>query len=246
MSDFTEMNKKPESERSDKTTFQLRWVVISPYVYTAVLIFSVVLGFIGGTLINKSGGHGSAATPISEISWYIFPTYLIIDGILNKSFLWCSLRAAFLPLVLGFVMWQVTGRQDPSLFNLTEAFIYFLGSLIVVGIFTRVFRISFKVRDLAVGFFGWFLVGSLIVWSSNLLFYWEYLLPVVTVIVIGVLFFMKRNTIAYGIVAAVIANILVFLLIFGLLFGGGLNWDTISLSLLYGISSPFFVVGGYF
>jgi hypothetical protein len=250
MSDFTEINKKPESEGPDKTSFKSRWGVINPYVYTAILLFNIVLGFIGSTLINKSGGSGSAANPIIEIAWYIFPAYIIVDGILNKSFLWCPLRAAFPPLVQEFVMWLVIDKQYSSVLNLTgaftEAFIYFLGSLLVVAIITRAFRISFKVRDLAIGFFGWFLVGSFVIWISNLLFHWEYLIPVVTVLVVGILLFMKRNWLVYGIVAGVITNILIFLLLFGLLFGGGLNWDTMSSSLLYGISSPFFMVGGYF
>lgn len=104
-------------------------------------------------------------------------------------------------------------------------------------------RDTTKTRDLVIGFFGWFLVGSLIILISNLLFYWEYLITVVTVVVIGILFFLNRNWLAYGIVAAIITNILIFLLIFGLLVGGGfgLSWDTMSLSLLYGISSPFFM-----
>ena len=99
-------------------------------------------------------------------------------------------------------------------------------------------RDTTKTRDLVIGFFGWFLVGSLIILISNLLFY-----RVVTVVVIGILFFLNRNWLAYGIVAAIITNILIFLLIFGLLVGGGfgLSWDTMSLSLLYGISSPFFM-----
>ena len=103
-----------------------------------------------------------------------------------------------------------------------------------------------KSRDFAIGFFGWFIVGSFIIWISDLLFNWEYLLLVVTVITAGILLFKKRIRLAYGIAAAIITNIVVFLLIFGLFFGGGLNRGTILLSLIYGISSPFFMIGGYF
>lgn len=103
-------------------------------------------------------------------------------------------------------------------------------------------RNTHKVRDLSIGFFGWFLAGSLTSRISNSLF----IIPVVTIIVIVVLLFMKRNWLVYGLVAAVIANILGFLLLFGVGFGGGVNLETLLLSLIYGISYPFFMPAGYF
>ena len=249
MANSTEIDAGPNSERSDKNMFQSRWGIINRYVYVVVLLCSIVLGFIESTLINKSGNSG-AANHIIELFWYVFPAYLITDGILSKSFLWCPLRAAFPPLVREFVSWLALDRQYSSFQNSTlpfaEAFAYFLGSLVVVAIFTRALGISFKVSERAIGFFGWFLVGSLVIWISNFFFYWDYSLPVVTVIAISILLLLRRYRLVYGIVAGVITNILIYLLLFGLLFGGGLNWKTISLSLLYGISSPFFQSGGFF
>ena len=93
-----------------------------------------------------------------------------------------------------------------------------------------------KARDIAIGFFGWFLVGSLIVLISNLLF--NVALLAVTVIAIGILLFMKRNWLMYGIVAAVIANSFVYI---GLGFDFILNWYTIWFSLKFGTSAPFFM-----
>jgi hypothetical protein len=129
-----------------KSTNEIRtkWVAITPYIYTAVLLLSIVFGFIAGVLINRSGGFGTAGDPIAVISWFIlFPAYIIADGILNSNFFWCSLRAAILPLAEGIVIWLVTGWQDPFAVSLGVAFIYLLGSLAVVGI-TRAVQKSRK------------------------------------------------------------------------------------------------------
>lgn len=122
-----------------------RWGSITPYVYTAVLLLGIILGFIAGAMINNDGGAGSSAgDPIAILSWFIlFPIYIIADGILNCRFLWCPLRAAFIPLVQGFVIWQVTGWEDPFAVSISVAFLYLLGSLVVVGI-TRIVRKSKK------------------------------------------------------------------------------------------------------
>ncbi len=150
-----------------------------------------------------------------------------------------------------------------------------------------------KARDFTIGFFGWLLISSLIVWFSDS-FPWrlwmeEIGLRLITVIVIGILIFTKKNWFAYGVMAAVFTNIFIFMLIFSLMgslvwglvsllataivisilffmkrnwFGYGIvvavftnalifslmdvGWELMSLSLNYGLSSPFFMVGGYY
>ena len=82
-----------------------------------------------------------------------------------------------------------------------------------------------KARDLAIGFLGWFLIGN--VGYLPFLFHVQpslFEVPVATVIVIGILFFMKRNRIAYGIAAAVIINTLVMILLF-MYFVGSVDRD---------------------
>lgn len=102
-----------------------------------------------------------------------------------------------------------------------------------------------KARDLVIGFFGWFLISILVFSISNLLFYWELLIPVVTIIVIGILLFMKRKWFAYGIIAAIIANVLIFILI-GFLLGNSSVSGLMKFSLEYGLKVPFFMVGGFY
>ena len=63
--------------------------------------------------------------------------------------------------------------------------------------------ISTKGRDLAIGFFGWFLIGNLVAW----ILYFGFAL--VTVIATGILFYKKMNWFAYGVIAAVITNTLI-------------------------------------
>jgi hypothetical protein len=88
-----------------------------------------------------------------------------------------------------------------------------------------------KARDLASGFFGWFVIGNLVLWlwfsaldylnsnasaSSNWRGGLSYFgVPLVTIIVIGILFFLKRNWVAYGILIAVVINTLLLLIILG-------------------------------
>jgi hypothetical protein len=118
-----------------------KWGALTLYIYIAVLLIGIVLGFIAGVWIKGSDSDGD---PIAVISWFIiFPAYLIADGILNNNFLWCSLRAAFLPLAEGFVITQVSGWPDPFAVSITIAVVYFVGSLVVVGI-TRAVRKSRK------------------------------------------------------------------------------------------------------
>jgi hypothetical protein len=74
------------------------------------------------------------------------------------------------------------------------------------------------------------LMGSLV---------WGLVSLLATAIVISILFFIKRNWFAYGIVVAVFTNALIFSLM-------GVGWELMSISLNYGLSSPFFMVGGYY
>jgi hypothetical protein len=79
-----------------------------------------------------------------------------------------------------------------------------------------------KNRDFIIGFFGWFLVGNLVLfplyaflwdWWAGITSNFEF--GVLTVIVVGILFFRNRNRIAYGILAAVITNTLLWIPILG-------------------------------
>ncbi len=77
-----------------------------------------------------------------------------------------------------------------------------------------------KVSNLTIGYFGWFLIGNLVLFLEFSYFSsseWNIFgVPLVTVIVTGILFFIKRNWLAYGILAAVITNTLVMtLIVFG-------------------------------
>jgi len=72
-----------------------------------------------------------------------------------------------------------------------------------------------KARDLAIGFFCWFLIGNLIFWiaySAD----WDLVVtfghPLVTVIAIGTLLIKKMYWFAYGILAALITNALIMVL----------------------------------
>jgi hypothetical protein len=80
-----------------------------------------------------------------------------------------------------------------------------------------------KAGDVVVGFFGWFLIGNLVLllwvailgylrsnWTRESLYFG---VPLMTMIVIGILFFLKRNWYAYGILAAVITNTLILILL---------------------------------
>jgi hypothetical protein len=108
-------------------------------------------------------------------------------------------------------------------------------------------RKTHKARHFAIGFFGWFIVASLVVWIIRLLDNWGEFIPLaVTVIEIGILLFIKRNWFVYGILTAVITNVLVFILIFSLM-GASVgkmlsDWDVLSDFL----SVPFFMVGGFY
>ena len=70
-----------------------------------------------------------------------------------------------------------------------------------------------KSRDVLLGFFGWFLVGNLLFWILQSVMF-PFVIPLITVIVIVILFMTGKNWFAYGIISAVITNIL-FILILG-------------------------------
>jgi len=108
-------------------------------------------------------------------------------------------------------------------------------------------RKTHKARHFAIGFFGWFIVASLVVWIIRLLDNWGEFIPLaVTVIEIGILLFMKRNWIVYGILTAVITNALVFILIFSLM-GASVGKVLSDGNTLMGVLSiPFFMVGGFY
>jgi hypothetical protein len=96
-----------------------------------------------------------------------------------------------------------------------------------------------RVRDIAIGFFGWFLFGN--IGYLPFLFHWQpslLMVPVITVIVMGVLFFIKRNRVAYGIAAAVIINTLILILLL-MSFQGGRDWSFLMwIALRIGPSFP--------
>jgi hypothetical protein len=85
-----------------------------------------------------------------------------------------------------------------------------------------------KVRDLAIGFFGWFVIGNLggYLWFATLSSLYlhgrwvDYFaasgIPLVTITVIGILLKKKRNWFAYGIMTAVITNALIIVNLLGL------------------------------
>jgi hypothetical protein len=126
-----------------------------------------------------------------------------------------------------------------------------------------------KGRELAIGFFSWLVFWSISYWVKDYLGigvltvidgirygrpdlggYWKYGFPLITIVVIGILFFMKKNWIAYGILSTVTINILGYVLIFSLLGASWgevfSNWDGISMLLESGLSTPFFMVGGFY
>ena len=76
-----------------------------------------------------------------------------------------------------------------------------------------------KSRGFVIGCLGWFLVGNLVFFLE--LFYFSasdwttFGVPAVTVVAMAILFFMKRNRIAYGIIASVIANTLLWSTMWG-------------------------------
>ena len=82
---------------------------------------------------------------------------------------------------------------------------------------------NLRFRELALGFFGWFLIGNLVVlllgfaFSSFEIIY--YTVPALTAIVIGMLYFWRRNRIAAGIMLAVLVNTLIVVLL------GALSWS---------------------
>jgi hypothetical protein len=69
-----------------------------------------------------------------------------------------------------------------------------------------------KARDWEIGCIGWFVIGNLALWlsivadSKNIEVPIFFVVPVITVIVIVILFIMKRNRFAYGILIAVSTN----------------------------------------
>ena len=114
-------------------------------IYIGMVSVSIVLGVITGVMIISEGSH--AVDPILTISWLVlFPMYIIADGILNSRFLWCSLRAAVLPLVEGVIIWLVTFDYEPFIVSLVVSMIYILGSLIVVRL-SRAVRKSKYVNE---------------------------------------------------------------------------------------------------
>jgi hypothetical protein len=96
-------------------------------------------------------------------------------------------------------------------------------------------------RGFAIGFFGWFVIGNLALWleivadSKNIKVPFFVLIPVTTVLVIGILFIMKRNRFAYGILMAVITNTVI---IAALGAGRSPTAEKLLDLLLVGISSP--------
>lgn len=97
-----------------------------------------------------------------------------------------------------------------------------------------------KVRDLAIGFFGWFLIGNVVLWfeiSANLdLIALFFGVPLVTVIAIGILFYKKMNWFAYGIIAAVITNTLIMEILGSIALSPSLEGYLLLLS--FGVSFP--------
>jgi hypothetical protein len=108
-------------------------------------------------------------------------------------------------------------------------------------------RKTHKARDLAIGFFGWFIVGSLVVWIIRFIDNWgQFIPPAVTVVEIGILLLTKRNWVVYGILTAVITNALVFILIFSVM-GASVGELLSDGNMLIGfLSIPFFMVGGFY
>lgn len=130
-------------------------------------------------------------------------------------------------------------------------------------------RKTHKGRDLVIGFLSWLVFWSISYWVKDyfgigvetvvngvrsghpdLGGYWDYGFPIITVVVIGILLFTKNNWIAYGVLGTILFNILGYVLIFSLMgasWGEVLsNWDSISLLLVSGLSTPFFMVGGFY
>ena len=110
-----------------------KWGSRIAHGYIIMLLASIGLGYIAGDMINEGGsGRGES---VFVFSWFfLLPIYIIADAIVNARFFGCSLRAAFLPLVQGFVIWKVTGWGDPFGVSQSVAIIYLLGSLVVVAI----------------------------------------------------------------------------------------------------------------
>jgi hypothetical protein len=111
-----------------------------------------------------------------------------------------------------------------------------------------------KVHDLAIGFFGWFVIGNLVLWlwfsifdylssnwNLNLNSPWiPYLgVPLVTIVAIGILFFLKRSWFAYGILAAVLANTLIMAILVASALSPSAEWYLYLLyPLRYGVAFP--------
>jgi hypothetical protein len=76
-----------------------------------------------------------------------------------------------------------------------------------------------NVRDWEIGCIGWFVIGNLALWlsivsdSKNIEVPIFLVVPVITVIVIGILFIIKRNRFAYGILIAVGINTLIIVVL---------------------------------
>jgi len=97
-----------------------------------------------------------------------------------------------------------------------------------------------KALYLAIGFFGWFLIGNLIFWIAYPA-EWDLVVtfghPLVTVIAIGTLLIKKMYWFAYGILAALITNALIMVLMGIILFSPSLKGYLQLLSI--GLSFPF-------
>ena len=120
-----------------KTSF-FKWGKRISNGYFVMLFVSIALGWFASQMINEGGTM--AGDHIGVISWLVlFPVYILLDAIVNARFLGCSLRAAFLPLVQGFIITKLTVWEDPFGVSQIVATIYVAGSLIIVAI-TRLVR----------------------------------------------------------------------------------------------------------
>lgn len=101
--------------------------------YFVMLGLAVLFGLLGGTMISSGGGQ--AADPIAILTFFIlFPAFVLADAAFKAQLLFCPLRAVSLPLVEGFVIWQVADWQDPFAISVITAFIYAIASFIVAAI----------------------------------------------------------------------------------------------------------------
>ena len=138
-----EVESSPQKEATHMTQTNssglLKWGSRIAYGYVVMLAIAIALGFVAGDMINKGGIL--AGDSVAIVSWFIlFPAYILADAIVNARFLTCPLRAAFLPLLEGFVIFQVTDWGDPFGVSQTVAIIYFMASVVVVAIARSVRR----------------------------------------------------------------------------------------------------------